>query len=235
MITFTYTLMFAAMLLFLEPQQRPAVLNGYVRVAGKQQTVPFARVRLLGPGSVANEEVTNGDGMFRFPELEPGPYTIEVAAPGFEAAFVEVRVLGMNRPEQLNIELKPAAAPQGPLVASAAEHMIPKSARREFERAREEQKHSNCESALTHLEKAVQAYSRYASAHNALGNCYMELHDLDGAEQSFKLAIEFGTSIYPYLNLADLYVKQKRFEDARVILKAAMTSALTKNDPVMLG
>ena len=130
----------------------------------------------------------------------------------------------MNRPEQLNIELKPAAAPQGPLVASAAEYMIPKSARREFERAREEQKHSNCESALTHLEKAVQAYSRYASAHNALGNCYMELHDLDGAEQSFKLAIEFGTSIYPYLNLADLYVKQKRFEDARVILKAAMKS-----------
>ena len=211
-------------IVFFQPQ-RAAELNGRVREAGGQKTVPFAWVRLQGPGVVASDEFTNVDGRFRFTGITAGPYTIEVICPGFETVSISVDVLGMNHPEQLEIELKPSAViPQGRLVASAAELMIPKSARREFERARDEQKHSNCERALVHLERAIREYARYASAHNAMGNCYAELHDLDRAEQSFKRGIEFGTSIYPYLNLADVYVKQRRFEDARSVLRLAMHS-----------
>jgi predicted Zn-dependent protease len=52
----------------------------------------------------------------------------------------------------------------------------------------------------------------------------VQLHQPDRAEEHFKRAIELGTTIYPSLNLADLYVKQNRFVDSRNGLNVALRS-----------
>lgn len=109
-------------------------------------------------------------------------------------------------------------------VVSIAEFLIPKDARREFEREREQQKRSNCPDALAYLRRAVKAYSEYAAAYNEMGNCYVRLGMTDRAEASFKRAIELGTTVYPSMNLADLYVKQGRFDEARNVLQRAIRS-----------
>jgi predicted Zn-dependent protease len=224
MITLTTIFTFAAMFLFVQPQ-RSGELYGTVRVAGKRQAVPFARVRVLTGGLDGEEVITNGDGQFRFFDVPSGGYLIEVTCTGFEPATVEVHVMGMTHPA-LDIDLKPQSASQRParLVASVDETLIPKHARGEYERALEARKHSNCDKALAHLEKAIKTYFQYADAHNEMGNCYVSLNKLDQAEQAFKHGIEFGTSIYPYLNLADIYVKEGRLEKARDVLQAALHS-----------
>ena len=114
---------------------------------------------------------------------------------------------------------------------SVADYLIPKAARQDFDRGRKQQRQSKCVEALVYFERAVKAYPQYAAAHNEMGNCYVQLGLLDGAERSFKQAVELATTVYPSMNLADVYVQQKRFEDARAVLNSTIRAHAGEGDP----
>ena len=224
---------FASVLAFLfsaQLVQHPAAVSGRVRVTGQSLTVPFATVRLLQVGREVDRQIASEDGRFQFPSVDVGSYTLEVVYPGYQTASVPFEVPGMRY--DLDIELKPAVSgtqPASPTV-SVYEAMVPRGAQQEYERGREQRAHSNCAKALPHLEKAVQEFPEYASAYNELALCYVEAHDFERAETAFKQSIKFGSSVYPPINLADLYLKENRADDARGALDSAIRKMPQEGD-----
>ena len=75
-----------------------------------------------------------------------------------------------------------------------------------------------CRSALVHLQEAIQLFPRYPQALNALGTCWVRMQRLDAAEEAFKNALALTPSIYPALNLADLYERQGKVDEAEKVL-----------------
>jgi tetratricopeptide (TPR) repeat protein len=219
------TFMFSAQLV-----QRPVDLRGRVRVSGQTQTVPFATIRLLQVGREIDRQVAGADGRFQFPGVGVGSYTLEVVYPGYEAGSVQFEVPGTRY--DLDVELKPAVSgirPMAPTV-SVYEAMVPKHAQQEYARGLERRENKNCDQALPHFEKAVQAFPQYASAYNELALCYVEAHQFDEAETAFLKSIRFGSSIYPHINLADLYLKENRPEDACKGLESAIRTHPQEGD-----
>ena len=53
---------------------------------------------------------TDGDGRFSFPQLKPGPYTVEAEAPGFEAQTSGSVFAGLGQKQAVNFTLRLAAA-----------------------------------------------------------------------------------------------------------------------------
>src|SRR5262245_57557196 len=106
MITLTYALMLSAILLFAQPPQQSVSVGGRVRINGRHAAVPFAGVRLLHLGREVDNQVTTAEGEFRFANVLPGPYMLEVMHPGFQTQSIELTILGTVGPEQLEIDLK---------------------------------------------------------------------------------------------------------------------------------
>ena len=105
-----------------------------------------------------------------------------------------------------------------PPVVSLRELLVPESARKEFDRARNEARRRDCPKAIGHFEKGLRAFDQDASAQNELGNCYRKLGQLDRAEDSFKSARALSDSVYVSLNLAEVYTAQGRFKEAETLL-----------------
>lgn len=80
----------------------------------------------------------------------------------------------------------------------------------------------NCPAALKQFDRALALFEAYWEAHNAAGNCHVELQNWQAAERSFQRAIRLTSSVYPSLNLADVYVSQKRLELADLVVSAAI-------------
>lgn len=220
----TINLMFLAPV-FAQPRSVLTV-SGQVSLEGTPQLAVEAWIRILQNGMVLEQRPTVKAGQFEFSLIAGGRYTLEVEAPGFAPAVADLTIGEWNPRAYILIDLRRPrkTAANLPGVVSLAESLIPKNARQEFERARDQQKQLKCDRALAHFEKALKIYSNYAAAHNEMGNCLVRLGNIDKAEQSFKSAVKLATTVYPSINLADLYVKQNRWEDARNVLRAAIRS-----------
>ena len=86
------------------------------------------------------------------------------------------------------------------------------------------------EAAIGAYRKSLEANPRNAEAHNAIGNCHVRLKQLTLAEQAFKTAIELTPSVYPALNLSDVYINQGRLEEADTVLTRALHRNPTEGD-----
>jgi tetratricopeptide (TPR) repeat protein len=203
-----------------------STISGRVFGETPGQGITGARLRLLLLNTVMEDRLTDAFGEFEFSGLPAGRYIIEVNAPGYLPSIVEANPGESRETVYLFIGLKRLRDKETRVAEtiSVAEFLIPKRAREEFERAKKQQEKSNCAGALKHLEQAVKTYSQYTAAHNEMGNCYVRLGKLDRAEGSFKQAVALATTVYPSINLADLYVQQRRFEEARAVLNAAIRS-----------
>jgi tetratricopeptide (TPR) repeat protein len=223
-----FTLMFP---LFVELASAAAITG---RVSGESvgRGVALARLRLLRLSSPLDERFTDTFGRFEFTGLAAGRYTIEVEAPGFVSTAVEATAGDSHQTVFMLIELRPVRPPTTNLApsVSVSEYLIPNAARRDFERGTKRQRESKCNDALEYFEKAVRAYPRYTAAHNEMGNCLVRLGMLDRAEDSFKRAVALATTVYPSMNLADVYLQQKRFDEARAVLNRAISSHPNEGD-----
>lgn len=93
--------------------------------------------------------------------------------------------------------------------------LVPKDARKDFEKGDTEARSKNYVSATQHLQKAVTEYDKYAAAWNDLGNVYATERETEKSRQAFAKAIEADPHyIPPYLGLADLELQNKEFEPA---------------------
>lgn len=94
------------------PTAAPAqILTGRVMEAGSERAVAGVEVRLLGDSAVVARELTRVDGRFRFRDLVPGTYRVEVERFGYHTRRTEPLELAADGIRHVAIELEPEAIP----------------------------------------------------------------------------------------------------------------------------
>ena len=107
---------------------------------------------------------------------------------------------------------------------------LPRAAKRELEAGMKDRRSGNCNQAIPHLQKAIALAPKYGDSHNELGICFLKQDKLSEAEAEFRTAVELKATIDAPINLADLYAKQKRFDEAMQVLQKALTANPTEGD-----
>jgi tetratricopeptide (TPR) repeat protein len=199
-------------------------LDGQIRIQGGD--LGTARVQLVRLGMIVQEQFST-DGRFTFRSVAHGHYTLAVHVPGREPVSREIEVPSES---YVLIEAGDSVSLPNRAVASVFELEIPRSARRQYERAQDRLRGGDCLRALKYLSEAIRLYQNYADAHNAVGNCEVQLQHPALAEEAFRQAIELTDSVYPVLNLADVYIKQSRLDEADAVLTRALRRDPTQGD-----
>jgi tetratricopeptide (TPR) repeat protein len=106
----------------------------------------------------------------------------------------------------------------------------PRAAKREYEAALKDRKAGNCEKAIPRLQKAIALAPKFGEAHNELGICLLKQSKLSDAEAAFRTAVELNATIDASINLADLYAKQRKFDEALQVLKKSLATNPTEGD-----
>jgi tetratricopeptide (TPR) repeat protein len=170
---------------------------------------------------ILEEHLVGSNGRLEFRNLSQGTYSVRVRAEGFHEEEVPVLIVRNNSREVVRIELRPIERP-GPNRAgltSVFDLQIPAAARREYEQGLKDRAGKDgCAKAAPRFEKAIILYSEYADAHHELAKCLQETSRFDQAADSFRHAIRYGSTIFPYIALSDLYAARNRAADARQVL-----------------
>lgn len=202
-----------------------SVIQGEVRNTQSHTAIPFARVTLSSARTTIDWQYTDQSGRFRFGGLPgPGYYLLSVDHPSYNTAELDGASLMLALQALIRIELVPREkVPSGfAQVVSVAELLLPKDARKEFDRARTYVQRQECAKAVSHFEKGLRFHDKYASAHHDLGICYRKLGRLGLAEQSFLKAAALSGAPEIAVNLADLYSSQRRYKEAETVLVEAI-------------
>jgi tetratricopeptide (TPR) repeat protein len=187
--------------------QAPAyTVHGMVTAPSHLSAAELVRVRLERFGGMPIQEIFLRDNRFDIWNVEKGRYTLVVSAPDYEGVQQEVEVPG----DSPVIELRPKR--NHPIPATAAVSVwdlkVPKSARRQFNSATKELGESGCSDALEHLKKAIRIYEEYGDAHQAMGECYTRMKQMDAAEQEFKRSLELPHLPERHLSVGLFYIKE---------------------------
>ncbi len=92
---------------------------------------------------------------------------------------------------------------------------IPARAQREFDQAVEALDRGNSKNGVRHLRAAVEAYPQFASAYGALGAAHTSAGETRAAETAYEKALEIDETLYTaHLGLGNLYLEEKRYQDA---------------------
>jgi hypothetical protein len=141
---------------------------------------------------------------------------LRVSAPGYQpfSKFIEMQngdVTGVNAGVVVlsPLLINPASA------VSVNTLLIPKKARKEFEKGQKDIRRNDPRSAAHHFQKAVAEYDKFAAAWNGLGAIDASEHQDDKAAAAFAKAIAAdSTYVPPYLNLAELQIQSGKYEEA---------------------
>jgi tetratricopeptide (TPR) repeat protein len=199
-------------------------VDGLVRTHGG--VAGTVRVQLQHLGMTIREQLS-ADGRFTFWNVPYGLYTLSIQVPGHEPVLQEISVPDES---QVMIEVGAVRRPLDTAVTSLFELQIPRSARRQYEHALNRLREGDCSGALKYLAEAVRLFRDYADAQNTMGNCQVQLQHPTLAEEAFKKAIELTPSVYPALNLADVYITQSRLDEAEDVLTRALRRDPTQGD-----
>jgi hypothetical protein len=84
--------------------------------------VANASVKLTGPSGLVRETKSDGSGRYRFPMLDPGPYSLTVQAPGFASASRDQAQVRITQTTALDIQLTVAGSKES--VSVVAEPVV---------------------------------------------------------------------------------------------------------------
>jgi tetratricopeptide (TPR) repeat protein len=210
-----------------------AEITGRVTTANGPAGIQHATVELLHVRLVIAERNIGTDGRFEFRGINNGNYDLRIRSHGYHEELIAVILPTTSSREVLEVKLRPVeSTPVGPpTTVSVRDLKIPDAAKREYQKGVEERQRNQCAKAIPHFDKAIAAFSTYGEAYNELGNCLKETENLAKAETAFRKAIEYTTSVYPSMNLADLYASQKRYSEGYEVLKSAITAYPGEGDP----
>ena len=131
----------------------------------------------------------------------------------------------LDRPDIGTIVLRRREGVAGSTVSFTA-LSAPKKARKAYAKAEKELRKDK-----TNMEKAVQAYPKYAAAWHLLGMTRMSLQDEQGARQAFETSMESEENyIRPYLSLVEMEVRAGAWP--RV---AELCAKVVELNPFMVG
>jgi tetratricopeptide (TPR) repeat protein len=169
---------------------------------------------------VLEEHLIGSNGRLEFRNLNQGTYSVRIRAEGFLDHEVPVLLIRPNAREIVHVELQAIEHPtQGRgALASVYDLQVPSSAKKEYEQGLKERDKSGCSRAMPRFEKALAIFGQYADALNEEAKCLQAASRFDQAEAAFQKAIQYGSSIFPYINLADLYAARGRPDDAREVI-----------------
>ncbi len=192
----------------------PQQITGTVRYANTSKPVDRVIVRCNGTGGNL-ERVTDANGRFTF-LVSAGHYECSVRVPGYQSENRSLDVLSGGEFLDFRLRDDGSAKPAGP------DANVPAKAREEFDKGAAAValgKKENMEEAVLHLEKAVAIYPQYLQAQLMLGSTYLDLQQLDKAEQALKKTIEIDPkAANAFFALGEIYLRQKKNEDAEKVL-----------------
>jgi tetratricopeptide (TPR) repeat protein len=141
---------------------------------------------------------------------------VRISAPGYQpvSKFVDMRTGDVGGVNIGTLVLSPIF-PEESSEVSVNSLMIPKKAKKEYEKGEKDLRRNDLKSATDHLEKAVGDYDKFAPAWNDLGRIYAATHQSDKAAQAFTKAIAADSGyVPPYLNLAQLQIQDGQYANA---------------------
>ena len=205
-------------------------INGQVRIGARSGLPNPATVQLVRERQVVLEQFTGLDGRFEFPSVEPGRYVIRAKYEDMPETEVVVEALRGNYRVPITIQ-PPKDSPVGSTeTVSINQLQIPRAAKREYAQGLKRRKAGDCAQALPHLQKAIALAPTYGEAYNELGICLKKQGELKEAERAFLKAVRYNGTIYPSINLADVYAIQHRYEEGRQLLQAAIQKNPVEGD-----
>lgn len=117
---------------------------------------------------------------------------------------------------------------------SVLDLIVPRKAVWQFQRGVMALKEQNAKDAIRYLQKAVEIYPNYVSAHNALGIAFLDQHLDDRAKEEFQTAAKLDDRVpLPFMNLGILALWTNDFSAAESNLDKA--AALKSSEPAVLA
>lgn len=201
-------------------------ITGRVLDESTSQPIEGARVALTGSIGMSLQEIyVDMNGMFRFTEVSRGTYYVAASASGYEEVREMVQVLGAPVGGVfLYLRPKPSAAvPVQIEPLDVDQRLIPKDARKAFERGVSELRRGKFAEALAQLDKAVELYPKYATAWYLKGRVHLDLGETDPARASFEAAVAANPDTAPpRVFLGGIYNADHRYTEARDHLEIAL-------------
>jgi Tfp pilus assembly protein PilF len=207
-------------------------VHGQVRYAVGGAPAERVLVRLdVYSGGTVGQVLTDRNGTFRFPRLEPLQYTITIHAPGYKEVQQQVN-LKTSTSEYLLLQLTPdpnartqptdKAPASG--VPSIVDATIPPEAQKEFAEGKSALLEAKrVDEGRKHLEKAISLYPDFLEAQLLLGTAFMEGHDWRKAEAALRRALEINDKTSQgYFALGEVYRQQNRNQEAEKALQAGL-------------
>jgi TolA-binding protein len=141
---------------------------------------------------------------------------LRISAPGYQPVwkFVDMRTGDVGGVNMGTLVLSPTFVDPSSEV-SVNSLMVPKKARKEYQKGEKALRDNDLKGAANHLQKAVADYNKFAPAWNDLGRVYITAHQNDKAAQAFTNAIAADSGyVVPYLNLAQLQIQGQQYANA---------------------
>lgn len=187
------------------------------------------RIRLTTQTQGDFVESTDAFGQFIFGGLPEGRYTVAIdREDGIEASVHSVEILRSYEPIKqaysVSIRLRQSSvATPKPAVVDANAPVIPKEARDLYDNAVKLSAAKEHKKAAAELIRAIAAFPQFGDAYNELGVQYMQLNDLEKADEALTAALKIRPdSFEPTLNRGIAFFRLKRFTDAEGQLRTAI-------------
>ncbi len=199
--------------------ERTYSLSGTVLDATNNRPIDNAHVNISGfTGGYIVEMYVNMNGSFNFSGLSRGTYYLVASHPDYEEGREQAQVAGAPV-MGITIFLRPKARTGAPPPVveplDVNQELIPKPARKEFEKGVEEYNRNSLTEAMAHFRKATELYPNYVSALHAQGIVHMRQSEYIEAQQRFEKAVELNANVAaPRIFLGALYNAAHRFADA---------------------
>ena len=189
-------------------------------------------------GQLVGNVYADSEGKFGFYDLAPNAYEVTLTVQGYEPITQVVRIDPLLSPTQfVELVLNPVAVraqqpgdqrPKGsnPYLINAAGLLatVPKSARKDFEKAVKVDREGKTEEAITLYRRALEKAPEFYPARNNLGSDYLAKRDYTRAEKQFSEVIrENSQDSEAYFNLGNVYLLTKRFHESNAILLQGMS------------
>ena len=212
------------------------VASTTVDIQGTLSTGPGERlhepvlVRLLSGENEVQEQLAGFNGQFRFKKVLPGSYVIRIERDGYNLQDVPIVTTSPTYRIQITLQATPIESAFSGAHDPFTSLSVSPAARKEFELGMGEQKIGRCDAALQHFQKAVALYPKYGDAFDEIGNCDIRSGNFQGAEESFKKAMAFSDPVHPAVKLSDLYLVQKRYDEAQNLILKLLPQNPTEGD-----
>ena len=207
----------------------PHRIEGRIYYPSGRQFDRAVKVRLRGTTKGQLFTTSDTNGVFVFSGLPVGDYELTIdLKPEFQPVNESVLILRDTISENAHVVMveirlrlndKAETRSSGTIDAS-----IPQQARELYEKALQSAKASDHKKAVEQLEKALAIHPQFVLGLNELGVQYLMLGQLDQAAEQFVAGLKLAPeAAVLHLNYGILLVRQKRYADAVVELRKAVS------------